>query len=109
MSNWAIPVRLLGENPFNQPGGSMKYLCLIYDSEQEWEKFPADMQQKLMGEYRAFTESIVKTGQYVGGNQLRSTQTATVVRSRNGKLSTTDGPYAETKEQLGGYYLIDAK
>jgi hypothetical protein len=87
----------------------MKYLCLIYDSEQSWEKFPADAQQKLMGEYREFTESIKETGQYVGGNQLRSTQTATVVRSRNGKLSTTDGPYAETKEQLGGYYLIDAK
>jgi hypothetical protein len=87
----------------------MKYLCLIYDNEQEWQKFPRDVQQKYMGEYRAFSESIVKTGQYVGGNQLQPTHTATVVRSRNGKLSTTDGPYAETKEQLGGYYLINAK
>jgi hypothetical protein len=87
----------------------MKYLCLIYDNEQEWQKFPADVQQKYMSEYGAFTESIKKSGQYVGANQLQPTHTATVVRSRNGKLSTTDGPYAETKEQLGGYYLIDAK
>lgn len=87
----------------------MKYLCLIYDNEQEWQKFPKDVQQKYMGEYREFTESIQKTGQYIGGNQLAPTHTGTVVRTRNGKLSTTDGPYAETKEQLGGYYLIDAK
>jgi hypothetical protein len=86
----------------------MKYLCLIYDNEQEWSKFPADVQQKYMGEYGAFTEGIKKSGQFVGANQLQPTSTATTVRSRNGKVSTTDGPYAETKEQLGGYYLIDA-
>ncbi|HEY1953118.1 MAG TPA: YciI family protein [Gemmatimonadaceae bacterium] len=87
----------------------MKYLCLIYDNEQAWQQFPADVQQNYMGEYRAFTDSIKKSGQFVGANQLQPTHSATTVRSRNGKLSTTDGPYAETKEQLGGYYLIDAK
>ena len=87
----------------------MKYLCLIYDNEKEWAKFPKDVQDKYMGEYMAFGDSIKKSDQYVGANQLQPTSTATVVRSRNGKVSTTDGPYAETKEQLGGYYLIEAK
>jgi hypothetical protein len=87
----------------------MKYLCLIYDNEKEWAKFPKDVQDKYMGEYMVFGDSIKKSGQYIGGNQLQPTSAATVVRSRNGKVSTTDGPYAETKEQLGGYYLIEAK
>jgi hypothetical protein len=87
----------------------MKYLCLIYDNEKEWVKFPKDVQDKYMGDYGAFTEGLKKSGKFVGANQLQPTQTATTVRSRNGKISTTDGPYAETKEQLGGYYLIEAK
>jgi hypothetical protein len=87
----------------------MKYLCLIYDNEKEWAKFPRDVQDKYMGEYGEFTEGLKKNGKFVGANQLQPTQTATTVRSRNGKISTTDGPYAETKEQLGGYYLIEAK
>ena len=87
----------------------MKYLCMIYDNESEWQKFPKDLQDKYMGEYMAFGDSIKKSGQYIGANQLQPTSTATVVRARNGKVSTTDGPYAETKEQLGGYYLIEAK
>ncbi len=87
----------------------MKYLCLIYDDEKQWQKFPKDVQDKYMGEYMAFTESIKESGQFVGSNQLQPTHTATIVRSRNGKVSTTDGPFIETKEQLGGYYLIQAK
>ena len=63
----------------------------------------------LMGEYFAFTEGIKKTGHYVGGEALKPVHTATTVRVRNGKMSTTDGPFAETKEQLGGYYMIEAK
>jgi hypothetical protein len=109
MSNWAITARLISEDPFKQTEETMKYLCLIYDNEKEWAKFPRDVQDKYMGEYMAFGDSIKKSGQYVGANQLQPTSTATVVRSRNGKVSTTDGPYAETKEQLGGYYLIEAK
>ncbi len=87
----------------------MKYLCLIYDDEQQWQKFPKELQDKYMGEYMAFTDSIKKNGQWVGSNQLQPSHTATIVRSRNGKVSTTDGPFVETKEQLGGYYLIEAK
>jgi hypothetical protein len=87
----------------------MKYLCLIYDDEKQWAKMPKEVQDKYMGEYTAFGESIRKSGQYVGANQLQPSHTATIVRSRNGKVSTTDGPFVETKEQLGGYYLIEAK
>jgi hypothetical protein len=87
----------------------MKYLCLIYDDEKLWQKLTKEVQDQYMGEYMAFSDSIQKSGQFVGGNQLQPTRTATVVRSRNGKVSTTDGPFAETKEQLGGYYLIEAK
>ena len=62
-----------------------------------------------MSEYFAFTEGIRQNGQYLGGNALQPVHTATTVRVRNGKMSTTDGPFAETKEQLGGYYLIEAR
>jgi hypothetical protein len=62
-----------------------------------------------MGEYGAYTQSTKDSGHYLGGNPLQPVHTATSIRSRNGKVSTTDGPFAETKEQLGGYYLIDAK
>jgi hypothetical protein len=87
----------------------MKYLCLIYDEEKLWETMPKDKAETIMGEYRAFTGDIQKSGHYVGGYQLQPTQAATTVRIRNGRVSTTDGPFAETKEQLGGYYLIEAK
>jgi len=87
----------------------MKYLCLIYDDESHWTKRSADENGKLMGEYGAFTSAIKASGHYVGGNALQPTSTATTVRVRNGKVSTTDGPYAETKEQLGGFYLVEAK
>jgi hypothetical protein len=87
----------------------MKYLCLIYGDESLWEKMPKAEADKMYGEYFAFTDGIKKSGHYVGGNPLQPTQTATTVRVRNGKVSTTDGPFAETKEQLGGYYLIEAK
>ena len=87
----------------------MKYLCLIYTSEASAGTMTKDEVGKLMGEYGAFTEAIKKSGHYVGGNALQPTATATTVRSRGGKVSTTDGPYVETKEQLAGYYMIEAK
>ena len=87
----------------------MKYLCLIYDDEKKWETMSKDEADAYMGEYFAFTDGIKASGHYIGGNALQPVQTATTVRSRNGKLSTTDGPFAETKEQLGGYYLIEAR
>ena len=87
----------------------MKYLCLIYENERSWESISKEQADAMMGEYFQFTEDIRKSGHYVGGEALQPTETATTVRVRNGKVSTTDGPFAETKEQLGGYYLIDAK
>ena len=87
----------------------MKYLCMIYDDESSWGKMPKAEADAMMGDYFAFTEGIKKSGHYIGGNALQPTQTATTVRLRQGKMSTTDGPFAETKEQLGGYYLIEAK
>ena len=87
----------------------MRYLCLIYDEEKKLAAMSKGEQDAFMGEYFAFTEDIKKSGHYVGGNALQPVGTATSVRVRGGKMSTTDGPFAETKEQLGGYYLIEAK
>ena len=86
----------------------MKYLCLIYEDEKNWARYTDAERQKLFGEYGQFTEDIKKSGNYLGGNPLKPTQTATTVRVRDGKRLTTDGPFAETKEQLGGYYLVEA-
>ena len=87
----------------------MRYLCLIYDEEGKMGAMPQSEQEAFIGEYFAFTEGIKQSGHYLGGEALQPVATATTVRVRSGKLSTTDGPFAETKEQLGGYYLIEAK
>src|SRR6187402_3363744 len=87
----------------------MKYLCLIYDEEKKLGSMPKSEADAFMREYFGFTEGIKKSGHYLGGNALQPVQTATTVRVRNGKVSTTDGPFAETVEQLGGYYLIEAR
>ncbi len=87
----------------------MRYLCLIYGDENVGQKISEADMQKEMAEYNAFTENIKKNGNYVGGEALQPTTTAKSVRVRNGKISATDGPYVETKEQLGGFYLIKAK
>jgi hypothetical protein len=87
----------------------MKYLCLIYSDEKHIAALPEGESKRFLSEYMAFTDSIRRSGHYLGGERLQPTHTATTIRSRNGKVSTTDGPFAETKEQLGGFYLIDAK
>ncbi len=87
----------------------MKYLCLIYDDEKTVYSLPPNEMQRLMEEYFSFTKGIRQSGQYLDGNDLEPVRAATTVRVRNGKVSTTDGPFAETKEQLGGYYLIEAR
>lgn len=87
----------------------MKYLCLIYEEEKLWENMPQEESEKILGEYFAFSGAIEKSGHLLAGHALQPTQTATTVRVRNGKASTTDGPFAETKEQLGGYYLVEAR
>ena len=87
----------------------MKYLCLIYGNEESRASYSKEDGDAMFGAYMAFTDDIQKSGHMIGGEALQPTQTATTVRVRNGKVSTTDGPFAETKEQLGGYYLIEAK
>ena len=87
----------------------MKYLCLIYNDEQNVTGLSPAETQALMGEYFQFTNDIRNSGHYVAGEALHDVATASTVRVRNGKVSTTDGPFAETKEQLGGFYLIEAK
>ncbi|MGZ3439444.1 MAG: YciI family protein [Polyangia bacterium] len=87
----------------------MQYLLLIYDNEKMWPAMDEKERNALMGEYYAFTEEIKKSGKFVAGDALQPTTTATTVRVREGKRLTTDGPFAETKEQLGGYYLVNAK
>ena len=87
----------------------MQYLLLIYRSEAELNKMtPAD-RQAVSAEYGVYTQSIIQSGHFKAGDGLQPSSTATTVRVRDGKTLTTDGPFAETREQLGGYYLIEAK
>lgn len=86
----------------------MNYMLLIYENEANWVTLSPEEQGKIFGDYMTFTESIRASGHYVSGNPLNATNMATTVRVRDGKTMTTDGPFAETREQLGGYYLIQA-
>jgi hypothetical protein len=87
----------------------MKYLCLIYSDEKQYSSWPESQYKAALAEYMAFTDGIQESGHLIAAERLQRTNTATTIRSRNGKISTTDGPFAETKEQLGGFYLIDAR
>src|SRR5918997_7202261 len=87
----------------------MKYLCLIYSDENRIGSLPESESKALMSQYLAFTDDIRRSGHYLGGERLQPTQAAMTVRSRGGKISTTDGPFAETKEQLGGFFMIEAR
>lgn len=87
----------------------MRYLCLIYTSEVEDAKRTPEQQEANMGAYYAFTNEIGEAGVNAGGEALQPTTTATSVRVRDGKVVTTDGPFAETKEQLGGYYMLNCE
>jgi hypothetical protein len=88
---------------------AMQYLLMIYRNEADLGKMDTAERQKMMGDYGAFTQSIIQSGNFKAGDGLQPTTTATTVRVRDGKTLTTDGPFAETREQLGGYYLIEAK
>ena len=87
----------------------MQYLLLIYSSEADMAKTDPAAMAKMVEDYRVFTQSIIASGNMRGADRLKPTSSATTVRVREGKTLTTDGPFAETREQLGGYYLIEAK
>lgn len=87
----------------------MQYLLLIYEEEKIWTTMPEAERMAIFQEYRAYTEKIQASGHWKGGAPLQPTHTATTVRVRTGKVSTTDGPFAETKEQLAGYYILECK
>jgi hypothetical protein len=87
----------------------MQYLLMVYLNEAEFGKMDAAARKNLTAEYGVFTQSIVQSGHFKAGDGLQPTSTATTVRVRDGKTLTTDGPFAETREQLAGYYLVEAK
>jgi hypothetical protein len=88
---------------------AMHYLLLIYANEKQQASLSEAEQGAIYGEYMKFTDDIKKSGHWLAGEALQPIQTATTVRVRDGKTLTTDGPFAETKEQLGGFYMIEAK
>ena len=87
----------------------MQYLLMIYTNEQQDAQRTPEENEAVMGEYYAFTNEVRQAGVMVAGEALHPTTTATTVRVRNGQTTSTDGPFAETKEQLGGYYLLDCQ
>ena len=87
----------------------MQYMCLIYSDESTWQDMPEDERNAVYGEYMTFTQSIRDSGNHVAGDALQPISTATSVRVRNGETLVTDGPFAETKEQLGGFWVIQCK
>ncbi|MEW5974475.1 MAG: YciI family protein [Acidobacteriota bacterium] len=87
----------------------MRYLLLIYDAEAEFGKLSEKQINEMMAQYEKLTTDLKESGSFVGSHRLRPVSTATAVRVRNGETLLTDGPFAETKEQLGGYYLVDVK
>ena len=87
----------------------MQYLMLLYAAESQFQQMTPEQQAAGAGEYMKFTEQIKARGNWVGSNRLRPVASATTVRVRDGKRVVTDGPFVETKEQLGGYYLVEAK
>jgi len=86
----------------------MQYLLLLYSNEHGWDSLTPEQQQQGAAAYKAYTEALQKSGALKGSNRLQPTSTAATVRNENGKAQVLDGPYADSKEQLGGYYLIEA-
>ena len=87
----------------------MKYLCLIYNDEKKIDALSADDVQTVVDDCEPFSAALRSKGQLLAAERLRATSTATTIRIEAGKVSITDGPFAETKEQLGGFFLVDAK
>ena len=87
----------------------MKYMLLIYHDEQSWDALSEAEREQIYGEYGKLSEQLQSSGQLITGSELQPITTATSVRVRDGKELVTDGPFAETREQLGGYFLIEAQ
>lgn len=87
----------------------MKYMLLIYSPPNAYAELSPEISAGINDEYLAYTKRIIESGEFIAGDPLQGIETATTVRSRNGQRTLTDGPYAETKEVLGGYYLVDVK
>jgi hypothetical protein len=87
----------------------MKYVCLGYLDEEKWNTLSEKEREALMDECFAYDDILRKEGHFVGGEALQSAKNATTLRWQNGKISTTDGPYTETKEQLGGILILEAR
>src|SRR4051794_36073879 len=102
MSNCGAAVRLVDGKACHRKEKAMKYLCLVYMNEKDLAAIPDS-------ECIANGEMLRESGHYIAAEALQSVHTATTLRVRNGKVSITDGPFAETKEHLAGFYLIDAK
>src|SRR5262245_13024821 len=102
--------RLLFDYRVNLQGGrDMQYLLLIYEREADWNAMRDEEHGAILPEYMRFTQGIMKRAHHRAVQAHQPVATATTVRVRNGKTVTTDGPFAETREQLGGYYLVEAK
>ena len=87
----------------------MLYLCLVYIDEKKLDALPRADYDALVAEHLAYDDELRRSGHFVVAEGLEPVSTATTVRVRNGRVSTTDGPFAETKEQLGGFILIEAR
>ena len=87
----------------------MKYMCIAYEEEQKLNELSEDQWQGLRQETLDYVETLRKSGRLIAAHPLQSATTASTLRIRNGRLSVTDGPFAETKEQIGGFFLIDAR
>ena len=87
----------------------MRYLLLCCIEEKRWEEIPESQRNGIMREYGELLQSLDKSGQHLASARLKASSTASTVRGRNGKPAVTDGPFAETKEQLGGYHLVECK
>lgn len=86
----------------------MQYLLMIYENEKVWVDMPEAQRNSMFGEYMTYTNDIKATKHFIAGDALQPVATATTVRVRDGKTQVTDGPFAETREQLGGFFMIDA-
>lgn len=86
----------------------MKYLCLIYQDEAEVDAMPEQEYDAIVRDVLDYRRELQESGHYISSSPLQSVESATTIRVRNGKVMITDGPYAETREQIGGYYLIEA-